>query len=96
MDQVKEMTEEFTAEQHQHLVSDTTSTLDINLDGTVLTEEQKKEVQSFLLEWTRVFSKGPTDIGRTTLVEHEIHLEDEWPFKEPYRKKNSSTGGRSP
>ena len=25
-------------------------------------------------------------LGRTNLIEHEIHLEDERPFKEPYRK----------
>ena len=28
---------------------------------------------------------GPTDLGHTDLVRHEIHLTDETPFKEPFR-----------
>ena len=84
-DPVKEMTGQFTAEQHQHTVSMDTK-FDVDLEGTVLTAKQKEEVQSFLSNWTHVFSTGPTDLGRTNLVEHEIHLEDERPFKEPYRK----------
>ena len=32
------------------------------------------------------FSQGPIDLGHTNLVQHEIHLEDETPFKEPYRR----------
>lgn len=70
------MTEKFSAEQHQHTVSENTCNLDIDLDGTVLTEKQKEEVKNFLSKWTHIFSKGPTDLGRTNLVEHEIHLED--------------------
>ena len=30
-------------------------------------------------------SKGPTDLGCTNLVEHEMHLENEDHFKDPYR-----------
>ena len=42
---------------------------------------------SYLLsEWKHVFSQSPTDLGRTNLVEHEIHLSDDHPFKEPFRK----------
>ena len=85
-DPMKEMTEMFSAERHQHTVSKNTCKLDIDLDGTVLTEKQKEEVQNFLSKWTRIFSQRPTDLGRMNLVEHEIHLEDERPFKEPYRK----------
>ena len=33
-----------------------------------------------------MFSQSLTDLGRTNLVEHEIHLQNEQPFKEPYRK----------
>ena len=35
--------------------------------------------------WKHVFSQGSTDLGCTRLVQHEINLEDETPFKEPYR-----------
>ena len=35
--------------------------------------------------WSIIFSTGPTDLGRTDLVEHEIKLTDDTPFKEPYR-----------
>ena len=33
-----------------------------------------------------VFSTGTTDIGRTDLVKHKIVLDDDIPFKDPYRK----------
>ena len=33
-----------------------------------------------------MFSKSPTDLGFTNLVEHEIHLNKEQPSKEPYRR----------
>ena len=67
-------------------MSSGTSNLDIDMEGTVLSEEQKEQAHSFLSKWPHIFSKGPTDLGRTNLVEHEIHLEEERPFKEPYRK----------
>ena len=40
---------------------------------------------SFLSKWQTVFSQGPTDLGHTKLVQHSINLEDDRPFKEPYR-----------
>ena len=60
--------------------------LDSNLEVATLTPDQKEHVIEFLFGWNRVFSQGPTDLGRTNLVEHEIHLTDEHPFKEPFRK----------
>ncbi|VDI45425.1 Hypothetical predicted protein [Mytilus galloprovincialis] len=33
-----------------------------------------------------IINEGPTDLGFTTLVEHEIKLTDNIPFKEPYRR----------
>jgi hypothetical protein len=33
-----------------------------------------------------VFSTGPTDLGYTRLVEHEINLTDDKPYREPYRR----------
>ena len=60
------MIEKFSAEQHQHTVSENTCKLDIDLDGTILTEKQKEEVQYFLSKLTHIFLKGPTDLGRPT------------------------------
>lgn len=37
-------------------------------------------------KWKHIFSKSFIDIGRTDLVEHEIKLSDNTPFKEPYRR----------
>ena len=58
----------------------------MDLEDTSLSQEQKQQVLNFLSQWQNVFSQDPNDIGRTNLVEHEIHLETEQPFKEPYRK----------
>ena len=60
--------------------------LNFNLEGATLTSDQKEHVIEFLSGWNHVFSQGPKDLGRTNLVEHEIHLTDEYPFKEPFRK----------
>ena len=63
-DPVKEMTGKTTAGQHQHTVSSGTSNLDIDLKGTVLSEDQKEQAHSFLSKWPHIFSKGPTNLGR--------------------------------
>ncbi len=36
--------------------------------------------------WQDIFSQGPTDLGHTDVIRHEIHLENDKPFKEPYRR----------
>ena len=54
--------------------------------GHKLSPEERVKVEQFLNNWQNVFSKGPTDLGCTNLVEHEIKLKDETPFKEPYRR----------
>ena len=33
-----------------------------------------------------MFSTGPTDLGYTRLVEHEINLTDDTPYRDPYRR----------
>ena len=43
-----------------------------------------------------MFSKGPTDLGCTNLVEHEIKLKDETPFKEAYRRIPYTGSERAP
>ena len=86
-DPIKEMT---AADAETKQKQDETKTaklhMDFNLEGASLTSEQKEHVLDFLAKWKHVFSQGPTDIGRTNIVEHEIHLTDEHPFKEPFRK----------
>ena len=73
---------------NQQCVGDTECSIPpgLDLDDSVLTQEQKKQVRQFLTKWDGIFSKGPTDLGCAKLVEHEIHLENDRPFKEPYRR----------
>ena len=56
----------------------------VDLSDTKLSAEQKHEVSQFLQKWQHVFSKSSTDLGCTDLVQHEIRLENEQPFKEPH------------
>ena len=48
--------------------------------------EDKQQLIDLIEKWKCVLSTGPTDLGLTTLVEHEIKLTDETPFKEPFRR----------
>nr|XP_034334873.1 uncharacterized protein LOC117692026 [Crassostrea gigas] len=48
--------------------------------------EQCKEVYGVLEKWRGLFSTSPTDLGRTDVVKHEIHLTTDVPFREPYRR----------
>ena len=57
----------------------------IDLSESALSKEQKEVAQGFLSQWQPIFSQGPTDLGHTDLVQHSINLEDDRPFKEPYR-----------
>ena len=57
----------------------------LDLEESCLTEEQKREAKEFLKHWQHIFTSGPLDLGHTKTVKHEIHLENEQPFKEPYR-----------
>jgi hypothetical protein len=45
----------------------------------------KEDLQGMLTKRKSVFSTGPTDLGHTTLAEHEIKLIDNIPFKQPFR-----------
>ena len=58
----------------------------INLEDTKLTAVQKQEALQFLTKWQHVFSKSSNDLGCTNLVQHEIKLDNEQPFKEPFRR----------
>ena len=66
-------------------LSGTKPHLGIDLSESAISEEQCKVAQKFLSKWQHIFSQGPTDLGHTDLVQHSIELEDDKPFKEPYR-----------
>ena len=45
---------------------------------------QKNKVIQFLNIWQHAFYLSDTDLGHKDLVQHEIHLENEQPFKQLY------------
>ena len=75
-----------TAQIFQQTTDSDTSLPQVDLDGAKLSPEERVKVEQVLRKWQDVFSKGPTDLGCTNLVEHEIKLKDETPFKETYRR----------
>ena len=60
--------------------------LGVKIDTDNLTPEQVSRAREILGNWSHIFSTGPTDLGRTDLVEHKIKLTDETTFKDPYRR----------
>ena len=62
------------------------SDLGVNVNMDDLNEDQQNRIASLLQKWLPIFSKGPTDLGNTDLIQHEIHLQDDTPFKDPYRR----------
>lgn len=61
-----------------------TKGLKINLDH--ISSEERPKIEALFYKWKKVFSLGPLDLGNTDIVKHEIHLTDDVPFKEPYRR----------
>lgn len=60
--------------------------LGISIPTDTLTPEQHRQACSFLSKWRHIFSSGPTDLGSTDLIEHDINLSDPTPFKDTYRR----------
>ena len=58
----------------------------IDLPEDNLSSGELSKARELLSKWTHIFSTGPTDLGFTDLVEHEIKLTNEEPFKDPYRR----------
>ena len=58
--------------------------LGLKVETDKLTQDQVRKAKDILGSWSNIFSTGPTDLGRTDLVEHEIKLTDDTPFEEPY------------
>ena len=72
--------------QKQETKSSPSEDLGVQIDEDNLTPDQLSRAKSVLNKWSDIFSKGPTDLGKTDLVKHSIKLTDETPFKEPYRR----------
>ena len=58
----------------------------IDLPEDNLSSGELSKVRELLSKWTHIFSTRPTDLGFTDLVEHEIKLTNEDPFKNPYTR----------
>ena len=71
---------------NQHSAEPDAALPKVDLVRAKLSPEERVNVVQVLKKWQNVFSKGPTDLGCTNLVEHEIKMKDETPFKEAYRR----------
>ena len=60
--------------------------LGIHLPKEKLSSGEVNKAIDLLGRWKHLFFTGPTDLGFTDLVEHEINIVDDTPFKEPYRR----------
>ena len=60
--------------------------LGVKIDSENLTPDQFDQAKEVLSNWSHISSTSPTDLGKTDIVEHEIKLTDETPFKESYRR----------
>ena len=50
------------------------------------TEQQQYSVRKLLEEYQHLFALNLKELGKTSLVQHEIQLSDKTPFKERYRR----------
>ena len=50
------------------------------------TEQQQNAVKELLAEYQHLFALNLKELGKTSLVQHEIKLHDHKPFKERYRR----------
>lgn len=51
-----------------------------------LSDEQQKQAEELLLEFTDVFSVDENDLGQTGLVKHKIQTGDAKPIRQPPRR----------
>ena len=50
------------------------------------TEQQQQSVRKLLKEYQHLFALNLKELGKTSLVQHDIQLSDKTPFKERYRR----------
>ena len=60
--------------------------LGVSIATDNLSADQLLRVRQVLWNWSHTFSTGPTDLGKSEIVKHEIKLKDNTPFKDPYRR----------
>ena len=58
----------------------------LDLKGIELWTEQQQSVRKLLKEYQHLFALNLKELGKTSLVQHDIHLSDKTPFKERYRR----------
>ena len=59
----------------------------LNLQGIgSWTEQQQQSVRSLIKEYQHLFVMNLSELGKTSLVQHDIKLDDMTPFKEHYRR----------
>ena len=64
----------------------------LNLDGIESwTEQQQQSVRNLLMEYQHLFAMNLCGLGKTSLVQHDIKLDDPTLFKEHYQRKTSKS-----
>ena len=59
----------------------------MNLDGIESwTEQQQQSVRNHLMEYQHLFAMSLSELGKTSLVQHYIKLDDSTPFKKCYQR----------
>ena len=59
----------------------------LNLQGIESwTEQQQQSARNLIREYQHLFALNFSEYGKTSLVQHDIKLDDMTPFKEQYRR----------
>jgi hypothetical protein len=58
----------------------------VKIDVKNLNQDQFIRVRQVLGNWSHILSTGPTDLGKTDIVQHEIKLHSNTPFEDAYRR----------
>ena len=59
----------------------------LNLQGIESwTEQQQQSARSLIMEYQHLFAMNLSELGKTSLVQHDIKLDDMTPFKEHYQR----------
>ena len=59
----------------------------MNLNGIESwTEQQQQSVRDLLMEYEHLFAMNQSELGKMSLVQHDIKMDDPTPFKEHYQR----------
>lgn len=71
----------------QSIMADSHQPFDLaSVSWPTLSPEQEQQGKALLQKYQHVFSQGDGDLGCTSLVEHEVHLTDDIPIRQRYRR----------